>query len=316
MSTMVWQTHEMSGATGQGPIERVRNRVGPDVLRLLELKLTQSELTTLLLSVSATRAARVSPSQLLAATRFTQPAKSDPRALSALEHHLWGLLPGDFEGLELSPVAPLGVCAVMAGVSQNRVMSTVRGSEVVSDATNVLAVEAARRRKDGQPPAVHLAASHRLLRTQHFGGDASAHFRLFSLVSSTRDRGSGRAQADLVALHLEYWAEALKAILSPGLRWYVDYTIFRFGAVAERMHDELIPALSARGVSFRVLEARSGRDYYGDLAFKINVETPSGITEVGDGGLTRWTAQLMNDAKEHCLISCVATERLLSLTTS
>ena len=305
----------MSGTNGQGAIERVRDRVGPDVLRLLERELTQSELTTLLLSVSATRAGRVSPSRLLAGSRFTQPAKSDPRALSALEHQLWGFLPGDFEGLELSPVAPLGVCAAMAGVNQNRIMSTVRGSEVVSDATNVLAVEAARRRKERPSPAVHLAASHRLLRTQHFGADASAHFRLFSLVSSTRDRGSGDAQAELVAVHLNYWAEALNAVLSPGLHWHVDYTVFRSGAAAERLHDEVIPVLSARGVSFRVLEARSGRDYYRDLAFKINVETPSGTTEVGDGGLTRWTAQLMNDAKEHCLISCMATERLLSLTT-
>jgi hypothetical protein len=32
--------------------------------------------------------------------------------------------------------------------------------------------------------------------------------------------------------------------------------------------------------------------------------------EIGDGGFTDWTARLLNNAKERCLISCVATERL------
>lgn len=35
-----------------------------------------------------------------------------------------------------------------------------------------------------------------------------------------------------------------------------------------------------------------------------------GQTELGDGGFTTWTAQLANDAKERCLVSCIATERL------
>jgi hypothetical protein len=37
------------------------------------------------------------------------------------------------------------------------------------------------------------------------------------------------------------------------------------------------------------------------------------MVEIGDGGFTNWTAQLTADAKERCLISCVATERLTQL---
>ena len=40
---------------------------------------------------------------------------------------------------------------------------------------------------------------------------------------------------------------------------------------------------------------------------------PSGPLEIGDGGLTDWTARLRADAKERCLISCVSTERWLAL---
>jgi hypothetical protein len=35
--------------------------------------------------------------------------------------------------------------------------------------------------------------------------------------------------------------------------------------------------------------------------------------ELGDGGFTGWTAALMANAKERCLISCIATERLTQL---
>lgn len=45
----------------------------------------------------------------------------------------------------------------------------------------------------------------------------------------------------------------------------------------------------------------------------IDVGADGGLHEVGDGGFTDWTAQLLGDAKERCLISCVSTERLAAL---
>jgi hypothetical protein len=44
-----------------------------------------------------------------------------------------------------------------------------------------------------------------------------------------------------------------------------------------------------------------------------DVTAGRGRTELGDGGLTTWTAQLTSNAKERCLVSCLATERLTSL---
>ena len=60
-------------------------------------------------------------------------------------------------------------------------------------------------------------------------------------------------------------------------------------------------------------ESAPESDYYTDLAFKITVDAMGHEVELGDGGLTGWTAALMNDAKERCLISCIATERLAAL---
>lgn len=54
-----------------------------------------------------------------------------------------------------------------------------------------------------------------------------------------------------------------------------------------------------------------GRGYYS--AFALRITADHGEAELGDGGLTTWTAQLMPDAKERCLVSCIATGRLSAL---
>jgi hypothetical protein len=210
-------------------------------------------------------------------------------------------------------VAPLGISSALAGVAQSRIVSTGRGSEVVSDATNVLALEAARRRRAGARE-VHVAASHRVLRAQQFrDSSASAHFRLFNLVSSTRDRGSGTAQAALLLGHLGAWAHLLDDALPDSVPWSVDFTVFRPGPVSERLRDTVLPALARSGVHARDGFERTGADYYSDVALKIHVGQPGEEVELGDGGLTDWTAQLLNDAKERSLISCIATERLAAI---
>ena len=94
-----------------------------------------------------------------------RPSACDPRPLAELEARLWRLLPHRFAGVELSPVAPLGTCSAVAPVDEHRVVSTVRGSEVLSDPTNALAVEAAVRRREQEVAGrVDLAACHRVLR--------------------------------------------------------------------------------------------------------------------------------------------------------
>lgn len=102
-------------------------------------------------------------------------------------------------------------------------------------------------------------------------------------------------------------------MLSDQVPWHVDFTVFRHGAVSERLCDLVLPELARRGVRTRDRPERLGADYYSDVAFKILVGGPGEQVELGDGGLTAWTARLLSDAKERCLISCLATERLAGL---
>lgn len=294
--------------------ERVWRAVAANAREQLEDGLPPTDLQSLLISVAGARAAHVRPPDLVARwrrDRFVQPAACDPRQVSAVESQLWQLLPSDFTGIDLSPVAPLGSCAAVATVSQNRIVTTMRLSEVVDDSTNALAIEAAVRRLD-QPPAgqVHLATAHRQLRAQAFGPGAAAHFRLFALVSSARDTGSARTEIDLLARHIAVWIAVLETI--PHRQPRIELTIFDHPVLAAHLADSVLSAHVSDIVELAEAPAReSGRGYYTSLAMRLSAD--AGALEIGDGGFTTWTAQLTGNAKERCLVSCIATERLTDL---
>jgi hypothetical protein len=297
---------------------RVWEQLPPPARTALESALSPSDLQSLLLSVATARAAQVTPARLMQRWRedaFVRPSAAEPRTLSALEAALWAELPSAFVGLELSPVTPFGTCAAIAGVSQNRVLTTTRTSEVLSDQTAALALEAADRRASGDGRPVHLAATHRVLRTQRFGAGYSQHFRLMALVSSGRDSGSGRTEADLLTRHLRFYVDVLSAML-PNDVVRLRLTTLRPSAVSERVADTVLPALDPLPGNVEVVddpERTRGRGYYRDVAVRIDVVRDGAETEIGDGGFTDWTGRLLADGKERCLTSCVSTERLASL---
>jgi hypothetical protein len=253
-------------------------------------RLPATDLQTLLLDVARSRAARVKPADVLRRwreDRFVRPATADPRSLAMVEARLWALLPDEFDGIELSPVVPVGTCSAVAPVSQNRIVTAMRSVEVLSDSANALAVEAADRRTREPAHDAHLAASHRLLRAQRFSAGYSSHFRLFTLVSSARDTGSASTQARLITLHLDYWRRVF-AELAPA-------TEIRLSI--------LNPAVRQRLATMSIVEDQGRAEgYYVDAALRFEC----GDVELGDGGLTTWTAQLTGNAKERCLVSCAS----------
>ena len=310
----------MTAATESAAARRVWRQVEAGPRDALEHGLNPADLQTLLLGVSRQRASAVDPARLMSRwqhDRYVRPSNADPRRIWRLEARLWELLPVEFTGIDLSPVAPLAVCSAIAPVSQDLAISTVRGTEVVSDPTNVLALEAAqRRRRDGAlGPAVHLACCHPALRGQPFDGPGLfQHFRLFALVSSARDRGSGSTEAALLAAHLGFWTRALGELL-PGIPARVSFTVFGYPPLRERIDDTVLPALGSLPEAVMIDEdpdRQRARGYYQRGAIRIDVGPPSQLLEAGDGGFTDWTAQLLNDAKERCFISCISTERLVA----
>src|SRR5258708_13403207 len=124
--------------------------------------LAASELWSLLLDVAEQRAAERSAAtvqQQWERDRFVAPAYIDQRTLHELDGHLLAAAAA-FEALELSPLAPLGSCSSIALASQNKIVSTVRGTEVVSDPTNLLALESARPLPKNPPQTIKHTPHH------------------------------------------------------------------------------------------------------------------------------------------------------------
>ena len=100
----------------------------------------------------------------------------------------------------------------------------------------------------------------------------------------------------------------------PGLDTTIEISAWS-PVLAERVADRVRPALgTAPHVAVVDAPERTrAKGYYTDLALRLDVSGPDGPVEVGDGGLTGWTAALTENRKERCLVSCVSTERLLAL---
>lgn len=300
---------------GASAERRVFRELPDDAREVLEAGISPADLRTLLMAVARARAERVRPADVLhrwKSDRFVRPSPVDPRRLSELEAQLWRSLPADFVGVELSPVVPLGTCAAVASVSQNRIVTTTRGTEVVSDSTTALAVEAAARRLiQDRGGEVHLAAAHRQLRAQVFEAEGDhAHFRLFGLVSSARDAGTARTESRLIVRQIRYWLDVLLDLI-PTARPRIELTCWPGSSVTERIWDSVSQWVAEEGLTTFVVDAADrtqGRGYYDGVALRISAL--DGAVDLGDGGLTPWTARLLGDKKERCFVSCVSTERL------
>lgn len=120
-----------------GLIDRVEREAGVSgLLEVLAERLAPTDLQSLLLEVYARRARAGSPGRLLEQyqkNRFVTPSEIDPRRLGEIDRLAWKLLPEGYVPLELAPLCPLGTNSVVATVSQNKVVSTIRNTEVVAD---------------------------------------------------------------------------------------------------------------------------------------------------------------------------------------
>jgi hypothetical protein len=306
-------------------IERLERDTGVSgLVALLAERLEPTDLQSLLLEVYRQRASKRKPSDVLAeyeTNRFVRPATLSPKRLLEWEGLLLSELPKEVDVLELSPVCPLGTNSVIAGVDQNWSVSTARNTEVVSDSTNVLALECALRRRQllkTQPrstEAVHVAASHRLLRAQHYGDSkASAHFRLFTLCSAGRDGGNFRFEFSTLAFHLRFYFHSLRKFLGSGVELQLSVSDFSARNLETSIEEQLFKPVRNEFVKVACVldNARTGgRGYYQTLCFKIYAKTFRGdFLELADGGAVDWTQKCLANAKERLVISGISSERI------
>jgi hypothetical protein len=275
--------------------------------------LRSSEVWSLLMEVLEARAARsvASLREQWQQDRFVQPCQVDARAMLDVDRQLFAAAAA-FEALELSPVAPLGVCASLALASQNKIVSTVRGTEVVSDPTNVLALECARRLRDGSAQPVRLATSHRCVRAQAVPKRPgfAAHFRMFCLASAGHERENRELTSSALAEHINTHLAALSLLERNGYavseRSVRILSIERNADLAKRVAGDV------RGA--RVEHETLDHAYYDGIRFMIDVQVPDGTKiPLIDGGAFDWLRKLMSNRKMVFVASGMGSQLLASV---
>ncbi|GAB3251704.1 hypothetical protein GCM10027347_10300 [Larkinella harenae] len=307
--------------------EKILQRINqPALIRILSDELTPSELNSLLLEVFDRQTQRLSPADLLRhyqKNRFVKPADTDLMSLRALETQLLHIFQTfQFTPVELSPVAPLGSCSVVAPADQKKVLSALRGTEVLADATNALALHCADLKKTGcwkpaQPAdLLRFSAIQRHVRTPQIAvAGHSQHFKIGCLVSSGRDTGGFQFECQSLAEHLAVMTAILRDSLQINT---LRFKLIQRGSDSGRLLQQVGPYLTQLRTDWHLeTEPAPGKanSYYKGLQYKALITVKDQEVEIADGGFVDWTQQLLQNQKERFLISGLGIEwlhRLLS----
>jgi hypothetical protein len=185
----------------------------------------------------------------------------------------------------------------MGHASQNKVLSALRGTEVVSDPTNVMALECARRLRLDPATVVRLATAHRCVRAQEIPKrrGLTANFRIFCLASAGLERQNHAFVVDAVAEHMTVMLHALDRLEEHGFA-FPDRRITVL-ATEERaaLGDRIVAMLGRPAAARGLLE----HPYYNNgLRFQIAARSADGIeVPLIDGGAFDWVARLTSNRR-------------------
>ncbi len=283
----------------------------------LDQQFTASELNSLLLELFRIKIAKLQPARVLqnfTENRFVRPAETDPIALKKLEIEWLELAKiQQYKPVLLSPLSPIGCCSVMGKVDQNNVVSALRGTEVLSDATNVLALKIAQdiKKKLDKHDIHRYATTHRHVRAQAYQNPAfSAHFSIFCMVAGAFDQGNFKTEWQLFSEQLVYCYDLLDNYFDQKdllIRLYLKEDI---PALKQQLTNHIQGEWKGKRIEFA--EA-AGTSYYEVIQFKIFLQLDGQEIDLADGGFVDWTRQLLSNHKHRLFISGIGLERVLNL---
>jgi hypothetical protein len=300
-------------------LNRILKQIGDQEIVNKLLSLPKADLNSLLLELFEKQTDRFTPANVLKtyqSNRFSIPNNINPAKFHALETQLLiAAQKMDIRTVLLSPSAPLGSCSVFGCVDQYNVISALRGTETLSDPSNMLAIIIADKLKsitESNIPPLHYATTARVVRAQALSGRGFfAHFGLFCMVSSGKDIGSYTCEKELLEKHFLFYKELLQELFNAKLSivlrkrgGYTDSDGF-FG----KMTEVIQTILPDTPLSFDYDDVDN--KYYQGINFKIYMEREDEKFEIGDGGFVDWIYQMLGSKKERCLISGIGLDRFL-----
>lgn len=303
-------------------VDRILRTLHDDTLLEKLLALPRSDLNTLLLKLFQMQAAATTPRELLKShksSRFTSPSALDPAAYHLLEGRLLSLAQeAGIGGVLLSPAAPAASCSAFGCVAQNNVISALRGTEILPDPTNMLALiiaEALTGKKIDNEEPIHYCTTARVIRAQKLPEIPGfySHFGIFCIVSSGKDKGSYSCEKAMLIKQIGYYKQLFldkfQAKLSVSLRKRSGYPD------NDGFWDRITKVIRAElpDIPLSLDFEDEDNSYYKGMNFKLYVEKNGASIEVGDGGFVDWIQSMTGNKKERTLISGLGIDRLLLL---
>lgn len=301
-------------------IQRVLDKIGVEnLINILGKEISLSDLNTLLLEVFRQKTNDITAADLLekySTNRFVHPSEIDPIWMKQLEVELLKISKNSlYTPIQISPVSPLGTCSVIVTADQNKVISALRGTEVVSDATNVLVLHVCDLLKKGKlkndSDLIRFSTSHRHVRAQKFEQKGLVpHFNIFCMVTSGKDKGSYSFERQALLEHIKVYRDIFKTVFNTDIT--IRLTASRGYTDSKGLIQRLSEYINKKLPEVSLIKDSTERDnlYYQGLQFTITAKLNGQEINIGDGGIVDWSQQLLGNKKERMFISGIGLEMI------
>ena len=289
-------------------IAKIQDKLSEKKNILSELeKLSNSELNTFLLELFRIKSQKVNPTETLkqfSENRFVVPSDMDIIKLKEIEiQWLKYVKEKEYKPVHLSPLAPFATCSSVGLVNQNNVVSALRGTEIVSDATNILALKIASEFKEIKDKGLILrySTTHRHIRGQYFEDpDFTAHFSILCLASGGFDKGNYEFEISQLEEHIEILYSLIRKKFKDD-----DLFIKFFAKENSEQFQTLLKQSNKMFWADKEVVAIEDFDnkYYKTIQFKIGIKRNNQAIEIADGGDVDWTQKLLRNKKHRLFIS-------------
>lgn len=314
--------------TGDIILNRIIEETGiPNIFDSLN-DIPSTDFQSLVLEIMDKKSLKIGVKELNSALEnnpFVKKSEVDQITFIKFDSLAYNLLPSNYKGIELSPLVPFATNKVLADISQKRVLSTSRNSEVISDPTTALALYCAKERMDRikkdhkDSESINVATSQRVARQNKLKKEVQTqHFRTFTLSAAGRDVGFEKFEKENLKEHLVFFLSLLEK-----LNESKEYSINDIRVVVSNVggKKELLEIIKTDVITELIdlfpevdfeFDTKRESKYYNSLCYNIlakNKKHDEPFTVVG-GGMTDWTAALIGSKKERLIFGSVGSEIL------
>jgi hypothetical protein len=286
-------------------VKSILGRIGqPGLLSVLK-DLSGTDLNSILLEVFNEKTRSLTAPALLnryQQNRFVKPADLPALELRRIEWEVLQLFAEHgFTAIDLAPVTALGSCSVVGPADQKKILSALRGTEVLADNTNAIALHVSDLKQNNAwtGDVMRFCNIQRMVRTQAITGKGfTPHFRVASLVSCGSDSGAYAFEKQALNEHMD-------VIRTLFLHYYkleaISFRLLARTGYPENFLTDMSDFLRRQNAELQITTVEhpeKDNQYYKGIQYKADISYKGKTYEIADGGFVDWTQRLLQNKKE------------------